>query len=196
VKDGVFWREEARRERANRVLVRLDLERRWSRYGRVIMHGALTYGLMVALDIDMATACPELRPGMGFDVMSEVAQLSGVWKVRYRNQLDDPGDPGLYYQIQYRDERDEIWEVDAWLMPENHPNTLLLDRQVEALGRALSEETRRTILEIKEAIPGKGALRGIDIYQAVLQGGVGSVDECRQWIADHPVVGINRWLPE
>ena len=195
-RQDVFGREQARRSRAHQVLERLDLVRRWSRYGRVIPHGAMTYGLMVALDIDMATACPELRSGMGFDVVSEIAQMTGVRKVRYRNQLDDPGDPGLYYQIQYRDDRDDLWKVDAWLVPETSPSTAHLDRQVESLRRALTTESRSAILEIKEANQGQEPMRGIDIYQAVLDGGVRSVNDCRQWIADHPVEGMNWWLPE
>jgi hypothetical protein len=195
VQSEILAREEARRGRAWAVLRRLDLVRRWSRYGRVLIHGALSYRLMVALDIDMGVLTPDPRPEHGFAVTSEVAQIAGVWQVRYRNQMDDPADPGLYWGMHYRDERNDLWKIDTWLLPMNHPEADLMERQVEALNRTLTDETRTIILRIKEALTGEEPLRGIDIYQAVLQGGQRDVVGCRQWVAEHGVEGINCWLP-
>ncbi|MBN1402648.1 MAG: hypothetical protein JXA74_17540 [Anaerolineae bacterium] len=191
----ILSREEVRRGRAWAVLERLDLVRRWSRYGRVVLHGALSYRLMVALDIDMGVVTPNPRPEHGFAVVSEVARIGGVWQVRYRNQLENPADPGLYWGIHYRDESDQVWKIDTWFLPMNHPHVGLMERQVEAFDKALTDEMREIILMIKEAVCGDQALRGMDIYQAVLQGGQRDVEGCRQWVAEHRVEGINRWLP-
>jgi hypothetical protein len=191
----ILSREEVRRGRAWAVLERLDLVRRWSRYGRVVIHGALSYRLMVALDIDIGVLAPDPRPEQGFAVVSEAAQIGGVWQVRYRNQLEDPADPGLYWAIHYRDGGHNVWKIDTWLLPIDHPDAGLMERQVEAFGKALTDERREIILAIKEAACGDKALRGIDIYQAVLQGGQRDAEGCRQWIAEHRVEGINRWLP-
>lgn len=45
---------------------------------------------------------------------------------------------------------------------------------------ALTDQTRRAILEIKEALLGEAGVRGIDIYRAVLEGGVRCPDEFTQ----------------
>jgi hypothetical protein len=88
--DEIFLREGKRRERAKKILEKLDLLQRWSHYGRPILVGAFRYGLMVELDIDMVTFSNDPRIEHGFQVMSEVARLPGVWKVRFTNELDGP----------------------------------------------------------------------------------------------------------
>ena len=192
--DDVLLRAEKRQERALSVIGRLGLLERWSCYGSPVLVGAIRYGLMVALDIDMEIYSDNPKIEDGFELMSEVARLPGVWKVRFSNELEGP-DQGLYWQIRYRDEEGEVWKVDNWLVSHDHPHAHWGEKFEDAMQRALTNETRRAILEIKECLLGEAGVRGIDIYRAVLEGGVRRLDEFKDWLAEHEASGIILWLP-
>jgi len=192
--DDLLPRAEKRRERALSLAERLGLLERWSRYGSPVLVGAIRYGLVVALDIDMEVYAHHPRIGDAFEVMSEVAQLPGVWKVRFSNHLEED-DQGLYWQIRYRDQEGAVWKVDSWLLSHDHPHAHWADRFARAMEEALTEETRRAILEIKEALLGEAGIRAIDIYRAVLEGGARTPWEFRGWLEEHNPSGIVLWLP-
>ena len=156
--------------------------------------GAIRYDLMVALDIDMEIYCDAPRIEHGFEVMSEVARLPGVWQVRFSNELEGP-DQGLYWRIRYRDGQGDNWKMDNWLLSHDHPHAHWADRFAGAMQQALTDETRQTILEIKEALLDEKDVRGIDIYRAVLEGGVRSPSDFRRWVEDHKPSGMVLWLP-
>ena len=192
--DDVLLRAAKRRERAQGIIEKLDLLQRWSRYGSPVIVGAIRHGLMVALDIDMEIYSDNPRIEHGFEVMSKVARLPGVCQVRFSNKLAGP-DQGLYWQIRYRDREGDVWKVDSWLVSHDHPHAHWADRFADAMQKALTDETRRAILEIKEALLGKAGIRGIDIYRAVLEGGVRCPSEFERWVNEHNLSDIVLWLP-
>ena len=187
-------RAEKRRARALNVLKELDLLQRWSRYGSPVVVGAIKHGLMVALDIDMEIYSGDPRIEHGFEVVSEIARLPGVWQVRFSNELESP-DQGLYWRIRYRDDQGDVWKIDSWLLCHDHPHAHLAERFADAMHETLTNETRRAILEVKEALEGETGLRGIDVYRAVLEGGVRSPAEFWRWIEENQPSGIVLWLP-
>lgn len=192
--DSIFLQAEQRRKQALEMLQRLDLLERWSRYGSPVVVGALRHGLMVTPDIDLEIYCDHPQIAHGFRLMSDVAHLPGVWKVRFSNELDAP-DRGLYWGIRCRDADGEVWKVDNWLLSHVHPHAHWAERFAEALKRALTDETRRAILEIKAAACGDKDVRGIDVYRAVLEGGVRSPSEFQCWVEAHRPSGMVLWLP-
>jgi len=151
-------------------------------------------GLVVVLDIDMDTYSNDPRIEHGFEVMSELAVLPGVWKIRFSNELAGP-DQGLYWQIRYRDKVGDVWKVDSWLIAWDHPHAHWGEELADAMQKVLTDQTRCAILEIKEALLGEPGVRGIDIYRAVLEGGIGHPAEFIQWIAEHETSGITHWRP-
>jgi hypothetical protein len=63
--------------------------------------------------------------------------------------------------------------------------------------RALTDETRRAILEIKEGLllePVVGC-GSIHVYRAVLDAGVRTLDGFKAWLADNRVEGLVDWRP-
>jgi len=191
---GVFARAERRRERALDILDRLDLLSRWSRCGNPVIVGAMSFGLMVALDIDMEIYSHDPRIEHGFEVLSNVARLPGVYQVRFSNELAGP-DQGLYWQIRFRDQEGETWKVDCWLLAHDHPHAHWAEKLTQAMQNALTTETRRAILEIKEALLGESDIRGLDIYKAVMEGQVRRLEDFRHRIREHKQPGIDLWLP-
>ena len=194
MKDDVFVRAEKRRARALDIVKRLDLLPSWSRYGNPIIVGAVSFGLMVALDIDMEIYSDDPRIEHGFEVLSQVARLPGVYQVRFSNELAGP-DQGLYWQIRYRDQEGQSWKVDSWLLGHDHPHAHWAEKLTQAMHNALTDETRRAILEIKEALLGEAGVRSLDVYKAVLEGQVRRPDGFRRWIKAHKSPRIDLWLP-
>ncbi len=192
--DEILRRAEERQRRASDVIKTLGLIEKWSLYGKPVIVGAVKTGLVVALDIDMEIYSDDPRIESGFKVMSELAVLPGVWKIRFSNELESP-DQGLYWQIRYRDEIGDVWKVDSWLVAYDHPHAHWGEKFADTMQKVLTNQTRRAILEIKETLLGKPEVRGIDIYRAVLEDGVRSPDEFIQWMAEHKPSGIILWLP-
>ena len=191
--DSVLEREAERQRKAGEILSALRLMDRWTGVGRPRLVGAAAYGLMVAPDIDIEIYCPEPRVQVGFSVLGDMAVEPGVWKVRFSNELDG-SDQGLYWQIRYRAGDGEVWKIDMWLLGDDHGGPRSADL-VEAMRRALTEETRRAILTIKEAVLGRQDVHSIDVYRAVLDDGVRSVGDFLSWHARDASVGLTFWRP-
>jgi hypothetical protein len=193
--DDIFARAEQRGVKALEILERLELFRRWSRFGSSELVGAVRYGLAVRPDIDMEIYSENPRIEQGFEVMSEVARLPGIWKVRFSNELSGP-DQGLYWGLRFRSEDGEVWKVDQWYLSQNHPQAHWGEKLAAAMERLLTSETRRAILEIKEATQGEPDVHGIDVYRSVMEGGARNLVMFRDWFPRHRTLGISLWLPE
>jgi hypothetical protein len=77
----------------------------------------LAYDLVVAPDIDLEIYCPELRVADGFQVLGECAQLPGVTRAYFANELAG-SDQALYWQLRYRQDNGVLWKIDMWSAPE------------------------------------------------------------------------------
>jgi hypothetical protein len=183
-------------KQAHDVIRQLQLEGRWAKVGEVTFSGSPRCGLMVAPNIDMEVYADPPRPSAGFQVIAGIAEMPGVRRVRFKNQLDDPEDPGLYWWIQYRDELGQDWSIDTWLIPRDHPFAMQPDRFAEAMCERLDDVLRRKILRIKHESRCRNAdTRSIEIYKAVLRDGVGTYAEFERWLEQHPAKKLEDWMP-
>ncbi|MCB2228033.1 MAG: hypothetical protein KQH53_15240 [Desulfarculaceae bacterium] len=176
------------------VLSRLGLRERWARVGRPVLVGSLRFGLMrhPNLDLEIYTETPRMADG--FAVISELAQVPGVRSVFFLNAMDTP-DQGLYWRVDYEDERGDLWDIDNWLVAHDHPNAGLADGLAAALEAKLTDEHRLAVLAIKSAQERANKARGVDIYKAVMTAGVTTPEEFEQWRAANPPAEIETWQP-
>lgn len=187
-------------ERAREVMAELKLEEIWSQQGRVVLVGSLRFGLMATPNIDLEVYTDRPQAGPGFAAVGRIAANPGVVQVQYLNFLNTPSDPGLYWRIDFQDRDGVIWDIDNWLVPHDHPHAGQADRLARAMEQCLTDDARRVILEIKTDLapdrPGGAKPRGVDIYRAVLSGGVKSTAQFQAWIERNPPgEGIETWLP-
>lgn len=192
----LFQRESTRRQTALRILAELQLLERWQIYGRPYLVGAVSYGLVVAPDLDIEVYCQGTpRIEEGFAVMAACAQHPGIRQVKFSNHLQDE-DQGLYWQLQYLHEDGVKWKVDLWSMCEDYPGPASRDL-VEPMQHCLTGETRAAILEIKEQMLAQPDLHSpsIFVYQAVMQGGVRSMTAFLDWRTHNPQAGLVNWKP-
>lgn len=188
---------EAQRQRqqvADGILADLDLIGRWSEFARPTIVGAMSYGLMVAPDIDLEVFHGGEPPiEAAFSVMAACATHPSVRKVRFSNHLDD-ADEGIYWQLGLATEGED-WKVDMWLLQEDHLGPLS-SRLTSPMVAALTDETRRAILTIKQAeISNPERCGSIHVYRAVLQDGVRTPTEFRRWRASQDTTALTDWLP-
>lgn len=192
-------RAEDRLRQARRVLHDLRLLERWSHVGTPVVVGAVSYGLVVARDIDIEVFGDAPDIAACFAVAAEFAVHPRVQRIRFTNDL--AGDnQGLYFQVRCIDDRGEEWKADTWVLRRDHPGPLS-SSLTGPMQRALTAETRQAILEIKEhlaaleAVGTPRTVHSIDIYRAVLDGGVRTVAAFEQWWARERPSGLTHWRP-
>ena len=194
--DGVLVRATRRRAVALALIDDLELVRRWSQVGRVVLVGAVAYDLVVSPDIDIEVFTrgrPQI--GDGFRVLAALAEHPRVTKARFTNALNAP-DQGLYWQIRCRDDDAREWKVDVWTLDEDHPGPLSSDL-VAPMRDAIDDAKRAVILELKESrAAGRcSAFASIDIYRAVLEGGVRTAEELEALLGPNYSTQLTPWLP-
>lgn len=194
--DALVRRADALQARAREVMETLGLVRRWSQVGRVAVVGSSQFGLMACpnLDFEIYVERPEI--GDGFAAIRDIAQTPGVTQVVYLNFMGT-SDPGLYWRMDYRDAAGTLWDIDQWLVPNDHPHAGVAETLVASMRQALTDEARRTILEIKASRGAQPKYRGIDVYRAVLRDHVGTPAEFVRWLAANPpsLDTVDTWHP-
>jgi len=193
---ALLRRADALQARARQVVADLGLADRWGRVGRVAEVGSSRFGLLVSPNLDFEIYVEQPEIGVGFEVIRDMARTPGVAQVVYLNFLGT-ADPGLYWRIDFRDAAGELWDIDQWLVPNDHPHAGVAETLAAAMQRALTDETRRAILEIKASRSEPPKYRGIDVYRAVLRDRVRTPAEFVQWLAAHPSSPetIETWHP-
>lgn len=184
-----------RTRQAHEILARLQLFERWQVFGTPVLVGALAYELAMARDIDIEIYCDEPRIEDGFAVLGECALHPNISTARFGNHLAD-ADEGLYWRLGYRADDGTEWKIDMWSLRCDHPGPRSADL-IDPLRAALTPETRRTILELKALIQAGSVPHrpSIDIYRAVIDGGVRSSTELSPWLEAHPHDGLIFWKP-
>ncbi|MGX1774088.1 hypothetical protein ACWIGW_18395 [Nocardia brasiliensis] len=184
-----------RGRQAHEILDTLRLFERWQDFGTPVLVGAVAYELAIAPDIDIEIYCDSPQIEHGFAVLQDCARIDGVRNARFGNHLDDP-DEGLYWRLGYRGSDGTDWKIDMWALRRDHPGPCAA-QLVAPLRAALTPRTRRTILELKSLVQ-TGAIaeqRSIDIYRAVLDGGISSGADLSAWVRDNPRDPLTFWRP-
>ncbi|OKJ70511.1 hypothetical protein [Streptomyces sp. CB02460] len=185
-------RQAARQEQALGVLDALRPLQRWERFGEPRLCGAMAYDLLVAPDIDIEIF-GDLQVDAGFTLVSEWARDPAVERLLFINAVGEP-DAGLGWELRYR-YGGERWSVQMWLLAADYDGPRSADL-VAPMRAALRTTTQARILRIKEALVGRGEeYRSIDVYRAVLDGGVNDVEEYARWCRSYSSTGMISWRP-
>jgi hypothetical protein len=197
--DDILARAAARQRDATRVLVGLELLARLRAVGEPVLVGAYAYELMVAPDIDIEVFARNPSAHEGLAALAPLVDVPGVTHLSFSNHLSD-ADQGLYFRLRYQEPGGPDWKVDCWLLPSDHPGPLSRNL-VGPMRSALSADQRQTILTLKEALweardvfpPAER--HSIDVYRAVLDDGVRTLDEFLAWRGRVPGDGLTAWRP-
>ncbi len=170
----------------------MDLISRWNVYGDTFIVGSVALDLVVRPDIDLEIFSDTASARDGFTIMRDLADLPKIRGVGFNNDRHAPA-AGLYWKLKYELTADQVWTVDMWLFDRPRlPRSATAN--VEPLRRALTDETRDTILAIKEeAAACSSRAHGHWLYRAVLNEGVRTYAEYTAWIGDQDVWERTSW---
>jgi hypothetical protein len=155
-------------------------------YAGWFVGGSYGYDLMCWRDLDIYVLDPEHDLKRCFEVGYELTHRLGARKARFTNNVGaEPS--GLYWGIKLGDERKGAWKLDVWFLDsvgyERHA------AYVAQMKRSLTEETRESILAIKEAYwrrpEYRDSVTSDRIYRAVLESGARSVEDFERLLKEH-----------
>ena len=186
----------ANQQRAREVIRDSGLEAAWRSVGaEPNLVGSLRTGLLMTHhDIDFHIYSSPLRLADSFAAMARLAENSRIRSITFNNLLDAP-DQCLEWHAWYADADDQLWQIDMIHIEAGSAYDGYFERFARRLQRALTPEMRQAVLRLKFETPDHEKISGVEIYRAVVQGGVRTRTELERWRAEHPLTGISEWMP-
>lgn len=183
--------------RAWKVLADTQVRRIWEDQGATVnLVGSLPSGLLMKhRDIDLHIYTDELVIADSFSAMARLAQHPGIREVTYKNLIRTE-EECMEWHAWYEDEERNRWQLDLIHIRKGSLYDGVVEKVTEAVRQKLTPETKEAILRIKYELLEKVEFSGLQVYRAVLSGGVRSLLEFWKWHADHPFVGNELdWMP-
>jgi len=179
-----------------KVLGELDVVGAWSAIGaEVHLVGSLQTGLLIGhRDIDFHIYTDPFSLSGSFIAMARLAANPGLRAIRYRNLLHAE-DRSVDWHAFYHDAQGDEWQVDMIHLCPDSPYVGYFERVAERIAALLTPETREAILAIKYAIPQEERVKAVEVYRAVIEGGVRDEQAFWAWRQDHAQEGIITWMP-
>lgn len=196
---ALLRRQETLQAEAYQLIGHLDLVRMLSHAGTPEQIGSSVSGLMVWRDIDFNVVCSEPSLRRVVETLQPLLANPRVTKLLYTNETDGhtpaelQGDERYYFVTYYETEAGHEWKIDISFWLSDQPRAQLAHLQY--LAERLTDETRLAILWIKDVwhhFPSYPyQVGGTDIYEAVLEQGVRTPGEFREYLLDRgmPILG-------
>jgi hypothetical protein len=184
----IFAVDQMLRQEADALLHESGLKLLLEEYAPVHVTGSYSLQLMVWRDLDIALDAPNMTIPQFFDLGKRITSLLSPWKMFFTNTRDFRGGsypPGLYWGIRLGDARRGAWKIDLWAFDSDECRDKI--RDCAALKSRLNDENRRIILDLKSQLWDKPEYRDTitsqHIYEAVLDSGVGTIDQFFEYLA-------------
>ncbi len=185
------------KKEADVLLQEHGLDRLFRSYGTVFYTGSYFLNLMAWRDIDIHLVLePDPHSLETFWKLGlQISQVEGVFRSNFLNTLRHPGGnlpAGYCWGVRLEDGNGCIWKLDIWASDESDlsRNRMCMER----VATALTEDTRRLIVETKQALmlpaghtPSNSRFH---IYEAVLFKGLRDLNEIRSYLREHGVEGV------
>ena len=187
---------EGNRQKALSIIRRIGVTEAFARAGgEAHIVGSVAMGLiMTHRDIDIHAYTTTLTAKGSFAVMADIAECPGITRMECRN-LITTDEACMEWHAWYADENGHEWQIDIMHILKGSRYDGYFERVADRIARALTDETRRTILRLTYDTPDDEKVMGIEYYQAVIAGGVSTWQELVEWRKAHPVTGIVSWMP-
>jgi hypothetical protein len=181
--------DRALRAEADALLRRYGILEIFGAYGRPYLSGSYDLQLMTWRDLDVYLEMEPLEYGRFLEMVARLGRALEPRKLSLTDHVRFPAtEPvvGLYCGIQTGVLAQGGWKIDVWgVTPATCAEKL---RHCDAIRERLTAETREAILRIKnEVCRMKGyrdTMTSQQVYEAVLERGVGSVEEFVRGIGD------------
>ena len=186
----------ANQKRAYEIIEETNIREIWTSIGAIInLVGSLRTGLLMKrLDIDFHIYTDPFSLSKSFSAVARLAENPHVKSVNYANLLDAE-DQCIEWHAVYEDSQGDSWCIDMIHILHDSPYAGYFEHVADRIVSALTPQTGLAILTIKDAIPPGAPVMGIEIYRAVLEGGIRDPVSFQQWREEHLQHGIVKWRP-
>ena len=183
-------------QKAWEIIRQTDIENSWRSTGADInLVGSLSMGLLMKhRDIDFHIYSSPVSLADDFRIMAKLAENPAIRKIEYTNLLNTD-EACLEWHAWYEDEEHELWQIDMIHLLKGSRYEGYFENVAKRIAALLTDEIKYAILKLKFETPETEKIMGIIYYQAVIQGGVRTYTEFKEWIKQHPVSGIIEWIP-
>lgn len=183
-------------EKAWSVIERTGLINIWESIGaKANLVGSLRSGLLMKnLDIDLHIYSDPVILKDSFSAMAKLADNPGIKRVEYGNLLDTE-EECIEWHVWYQDTNNDSWKFDMIHINKGSKFDGYIEKVTDRISEVLTPETKQAILQIKYDMPEGTSVPGIEIYHAVLAGGIRNYTDFMEWRKEHPLSGVLEWVP-
>ncbi|MBQ9447246.1 MAG: hypothetical protein IJU61_11650 [Victivallales bacterium] len=183
-------------QRAEKLLHDFRIVEMWESIGAEVRTvGSFRSNLMIDKDIDLHVYTQELDAAKTLQALTPLLGDSRVIKCKYINGAETD-EHCLEWHIALKYFSDEIWTLDMIQILAGSALDGFFEETTDAIIRALTPETRLTILKLKKAAPAGNYICGIEFYKAVLQDHVQTWEEFSKWRESNPLESMMNWRPK
>jgi hypothetical protein len=171
---------------AQQILQKLDLLTFLRKFGEVHTVGSYELQLMSWEDIDIVVL-QKMTPRYEdfLETIQYIFPKEEVYSLHlqdFRKSIHPDRPQGIYCEVKYQIKPDILWKIDIWFFASNNKAV----ENVEMIKSKLNDQNRKIILEIKnrmrEEFPHGKEISGIDVYTAVLDNKVSTLEEFKLYI--------------
>lgn len=187
---------ESNQKRAWEIINSTNIIGIWESIGaQVNLIGSLKLGLMSKhCDIDFHVYTEPFELADSFKAMAELAEHPSIERIEYTNLLKEE-DACIEWHAWLKDKDGQVWHIDIIHIVRGSCYDGFFEDVAERIASVLTEEMRHAILYLKYETQDKEKIMGIEYYQAVIEGGVKTLDDFSRWREANPVLGISKWKP-
>ena len=178
------------------VIRKTDVMNIWKSVGAEInLVGSLNMGLLVKnRDVDFHIYSSPLTLAGSFMAMAKLAENTSVKKIECVNLLHTV-EACVEWHAWYQDSDNALWQIDMIHIRKGSRYDGYFEKVAERISSVLTDEIKRTILQLKNETPESEKIMGVEYYQAVIRDGVRTYAGFEEWRKEHPVGGVLEWMP-
>ena len=189
--DKLNKRNAAITSEANKILYDYRLLAILEKYGNPVPTGSYMLGLMTWRDLDIHLETNEMTEVGFFELGQDIALCLKPHRMHYRNEFvgKTPDLPTGYYWGIYTNvlRTNELWKIDIWSIGSEQME--LNQKEFNDLRPRINAANRAAILTGKHHFcqhpEYRKAFTSMDIYHAVTERGVKTVEEFSQWLQEN-----------
>ena len=185
-------------EKGHEIIKELEIEGILEKHsGKANLVGSVKTNLLMSnLDIDFHVYTDNFTVKESFLIISKIAESPKIKEIQYVNMLEHE-DKCLEWHLKYIDDEERTWQIDIIHILEDSKYAGKFERVSDKIKKVMNEKIREQILSIKyEADLKEKKVAGIEVYRAVLEGGVKDYEEFEIWYENNRLDGIIEWEPD
>ena len=181
---------------AKKIIEDLDIYRifRENKFKANLIGSVATSLLMNNLDIDFHVYPENFDIGGIYTLIGKIALNKNIIRTNCLHNDLNSEYKSLDWHIRYNDEENNSWRIDIIFFKENSPYIGKAEKIVEIINTIITGEEKNDILNIKyEAKNLDIEFKGIEVYKAVMEYKIKTIEDFMKWKNSEEYNRINLW---